>query len=258
MSASPGVRHSRVYVGQVQHRRFDAVAHSFRVRAWFVYLDLEELDAAFAGRWWWSHRRPAPMRYRRADYFGDPQRPLVDCIRDAVAAKTGVRPEGPVRMLTNLRSCGFVFNPVSFYYCFDRQERLTAVLAEITNTPWGERHRSVVAAGGEAAGERTLRGSFAKALHVSPFQPMQQRYEWTFGTPGERLAVHMENHAAAGCVFDATLALQARPWSTGSLVRAWLRQPLMAVKVVASIYWHAFVLWCKRAPFHAHPPAGGR
>ena len=259
MSGAGGVVHSRVYFGRVEHRRFDAVAHAFAVRVWFVYLDLGEIEAAFAGRWWWSSRRPAPMRYRRADYFGDPQTPLIDCIRDAVAAKTGVRPDGPVRMLTNLRSCGFVFNPVTFYYCFDQQERLAAVLAEITNTPWGERHHYVVAVGPEdvAAGERTLRGSFDKVFHVSPFQPMQQRYDWTIGTPGERLAVHMENHAGGGRVFAATLALQARPWQTGALVRAWLRQPLMAVKVLASIHWHAFLLWCKRAPFHTHPRTRG-
>ena len=136
---APAPRHCALYFGVVRHRRFDAVRHSFATRLYFAYLDLDELDAAFRGRFWWSARRPAPMWFRRADYFGPPDVPLADAVRDAVAARTGRRPDGPVRVLTHLRAFGYVFNPVSFYYCFDRDERLQAVLAEITNTPWGER-----------------------------------------------------------------------------------------------------------------------
>jgi DUF1365 family protein len=251
VSAAAPPRHCAVYVGDVRHRRFDRVGHRFAVRAYFVYLDLDELDEAFAGRWLWSARRFAPMWFRRADYFGDPQRPLAECIRDAVSARTGARPDGPVRVLTNLRCLGHVCNPVTFYYCFDRAERLAAVLAEITNTPWGERHHYVVAAGADAG--TTLRGEFAKTFHVSPFQPMEQRYRWALSTPGERLVVHMDNLMGDEVVFDATLTLSARPWTTGELARALLRHPWMSAKVLAMIYGHAFVLWCKRARFHTHP-----
>ena len=256
MTAAPAiaapVRHSAVYVGEVRHRRHDRVGHAFAVRLWMAYLDLDELDAAFAGRWLWSARRWwAPMRFRRADYFGDPARPLAECVRSAVAAATGSAPDGPVRVLTQLRSLGFVFNPVTFYYCFDQAERLQAVLAEITNTPWGERHHYVVARGG-ADGD-TLRAEFAKAFHVSPFQPMDHRYRWAFGVPGERLGVHMDNLADGAVVFDAALSLGRRPWTTGALWRAVVRHPWMTAKVVAMIYWHAFRLWLKKAPFHTHP-----
>ncbi len=241
-----------IYVGEVRHRRHDRVGHAFRVRLYMAYLDLAELDAAFAGRWLWSHRRWwAPMRFRRADYFGDPARPLAACVREAVAAATGSAPDGPVRALTQLRCLGYVLNPVTFYYCFDRAERLQAVLAEITNTPWGERHHYVVARGAATGG--SLHAEFAKAFHVSPFQPMQHWYRWGFGTPGERLGVHMENLVDGRPVFDATLALARRPWTTGNLLRAVARHPWMTAKVVAMIYLHAFLLWCKRAPFHTHP-----
>lgn len=251
-AGAAAVRHSAVYVGEVRHRRHDAIGHAFAVRLWMAYLDLDELDAAFAGRWLWSARRWwAPMRFRRADYFGDPARPLAACVREAVAAATGVAPDGPVRALTQLRSFGFVFNPVTFYYCFDRAERLQAVLAEITNTPWGERHHYVV--GHAGADGDTLRAEFAKAFHVSPFQPMDRRYRWAFGTPGERLGVHMDNLADGVVDFDATLSLARRPWTTGSLWRAAARHPWMTAKVVAMIYWHAFLLWWKKAPFHTHP-----
>lgn len=255
MSTAAPPRHCAVYVGCVRHRRFDAVGHGFTARLYLVYLDLDELDAAFAGRLFWSARRPAPMRFRRRDYFGPPDVPLADAVKDAVAARIGRRPAGPVRVLTNLRAFGYVFNPVSFYYCHDRSGRLVAVLAEITNTPWRQRYHYVVAAPADGG---PLRGAFDKRFHVSPFQPMAQRYEWTLGRPGERLGVHMENHAASGLAFDATLSLQRRPWTTGNLWRTWLRHPLMAVKVLAVIYLHAFVLWCKRAPFHAHPDKRGK
>lgn len=248
-AAAPGLR-SALYVGRVRHRRFDRVRHDFAVRLYFVYLDLDELDRAFAGRWWWSARRWAPMQFRRRDYFGDPQRPLADCVLDAVATATGVRPDGPVRVLTNLRCFGYCFNPVSIYYCFDRSERLAAVLAEITNTPWGERHHYVVAASEPGA---SMRAGFAKSFHVSPFQPMDQQYRWSLRPPGERLAVHMANHMDERVVFDATLALERRAWTTGNLWRALARHPWMTAKVIAMIYLHAFLLWCKRATFHTHP-----
>jgi DUF1365 family protein len=246
--------HSAVYTGTVRHRRFDAVRHSFSTSLYFAYLDLDELDRLFAGRWWWSARRPAPVRFRRRDYFGPRDVPLAEAVLDAVARQIGRRPTGAVRVLTNLRTFGYVFNPVSFYYCFDRDERLAAVLAEITNTPWGERHHYVVAAD---PAKRTVRASFGKQFHVSPFQPMAQQYEWALSPPGERLAVHMQNRAGGETVFDATLLLRRRPWTTRSLVAAAVRHPWMTAKVTLGIHWHAFRLWCKRAPFHVHPSKRG-
>lgn len=251
VAATANVRHSALYVGSVRHRRFDRVRHAFAVRLYFAYLDLDEIDAVFAGRWFWSARRFAPMWFRRADYFGDRDRPLAECVRDEVAAQTGVRPDGAVRVLTNLRCFGYVQNPVSIYYCFDRAERLVAVLAQITNTPWGERHHYVI--GRDGAEGTTLRRTFDKQFHVSPFQPMEQQYVWAVATPGERLVVQMENTMAGQVVFDATLAVERRPWTTGNLLRAVLRHPWMTAKVAAMIYWHALLLWCKRATFHTHP-----
>jgi DUF1365 family protein len=242
---------SGLYVGRVRHRRFAAKPYCFATRVAFAFLDLDEIERAFAGRWWWSATRPAPVRFRRADYFGPPDRPLDDAVRDAVAARLGVRPDGPVRVLTNLRYFGYVFNPVTFYYCYDAADRLAAVLAEITNTPWRERHHYVVPV--PPGEEPVVRASFPKAFHVSPFQPMEQDYRWSFTAPGRQLVVHMDNLHGGEVVFDATLNAERREWTTANLWRTWLRHPWMTAKVIAMIHFHAFVLWCKRAPFHVHP-----
>jgi hypothetical protein len=248
--------HSAVYVGKVRHRRFGAVPHEFSVRLFLCYVDLDEVEACFGRRLLWSARRFAPMWFRRRDYFGPPDVPLADAVRDAVAARTGLRPDGPVRLLTSVRTFGYVFNPVSIYYCFDAAERLVAVLAEITNTPWGERHHYVVAAppGGRVP---LLRSRFAKEFHVSPFQPMEQVYSWALTAPGERLAVRMENFAADSRAFDATLAMRRRPWTTRNLLAAVARHPWMTAKVILTIHWQALRLWWKGAVFHVHPSKRG-
>ena len=243
------VVHSGVYSGKVRHRRFGGVDHSFTMGLDLTYLDVDEIDEAFKGRWFWSARRPAPMRFCRSDYFGTAETPLGESVCDAVEQSLGFRPDGAVRVLTGLRCFGYAFNPVSFYYCFDSREKLVAVLSQITNTPWGERHHYVHAA--DDRGRVIAR--FAKEFHVSPFQPMEHDYIWRFTTPASRLLVHMENHTPSGKAFDVTLVMTKKPWSTANLLRSWLRHPCMSLSVIATIYWHAFRLWLRRAPFYKHP-----
>ncbi len=114
---------SAVYEGWIRHRRFEPVEHEFRYRFFLMYLDLAELPQLLDPYPLWSARRAAPARFRRADFMGDPDRPLEECARDAVEAETGARPAGPVRLLAGLRYLGHSFNPVSFYYCFDSAGR---------------------------------------------------------------------------------------------------------------------------------------
>ena len=93
--------------------------HEFVYRLFMMYLDLDELDSVFRHRWFWSVKRPALARFRRENHLGDATVPLDTAVRDLVLAETGSRPQGPVRLLTNLSYFGYCFNPVSFYYCFD-------------------------------------------------------------------------------------------------------------------------------------------
>lgn len=246
--------HSALYTGQLRHRRFAPRPHQFSYRLFMVYLDLAELDEVFRGRWLWSARRPALAWLRRADYLGDAHIPLDTAVRDRVAAHTGVRPAGPVRMLTHLRYFGIGFNPVTFYYCFDAADtRVETIVAEITNTPWNERHAYVL---GEPVAEsqpRVLRYRFAKDFHVSPFMPMEMNYDWRFGVPGKCLAVNMQNFQNGERVFDATLDLSRREIGAGSLAGALAAFPCMTARVLGGIYVQALKLWIKRIPFHVHP-----
>jgi DUF1365 family protein len=149
-----------------------------------------------------------------------------------------------------------VFNPVTFYYCFDKADALEAIVAEITNTPWRERHAYVLAA--TAAGRRddTLSWDFDKVFHVSPFTAMQRRYQWQLTAPAEQLRVHMRVLEGTQREFDATLQLQRRPLHGGSLARVLWRYPLMTVQVLGAIHWQALRLYLKRNPVHRHPRLG--
>jgi DUF1365 family protein len=254
-SAPPEATASALYVGQVRHRRFLPRGHAFRYRLQMVYLDLDELDAVFADRWLWSVERANWASFRRRDYLGDPSVPLAEAVRARVGEATGRRPEGPIRMLTQLRQLGHCFNPVSFYYCFAPDgEQVEHLVAEITNTPWHERHAYVLdRADAGIAANGTLRWQFDKSFHVSPFMAMDHRYDWRFSAPGETLAVHMENRRGAELWFDATLTMRRRPLSGFECAKALLRHPFMTGKVTAGIYWQALRLWLKRIPFHDHP-----
>jgi uncharacterized protein len=251
--------HSCLYHGSVRHRRLEPAGHAFRYRLALLYLDLDEVDLVFAGRWLWSAgRRPAIAHWRRSDHYGDPQRDLRDCIRELVRERAGIEVDGPIRLLTHPRHFGYGFNPVNFYYCYAQGgQQLLAIVAEINNTPWGERHCYVLPQAANRGTPQRLRFEFGKDFHVSPFLPMDMQYDWRFSRPDAALAVHMENHRDGRKVFDATMTLQRQPINGRTLAASLARHPLVTLKVSAAIYWQALRLWLKRTPLSTHPDKTG-
>jgi DUF1365 family protein len=221
-----------------------------------VYLDLEEVSEVMKIHPLWSTRPRSPVSFRRADYLGPARRPLAECVRDEVASTTGKRPAGPIRMLTNLRHLGLSENPVTFYYCFEPGgQRLECVLAEVTNTPWGDRHRYVI--DGVAPGGALVSSRREKAMHVSPLMDMDHVYDLRFGLPGATLPVHIVSSKAGEPAFDATLKLARSEITRGLLGRLLVSYPPMSWRVLSGIYRQAALTWLRGASFHPRPdPAG--
>jgi uncharacterized protein len=242
---------SAIYQGRLRHRRRSPVEHGFDYRIWMLLVDLDELPELFDRHPLWSARRPAPVRFRRSDYLGDPAQPLADVARDLVERRGGSRPTGPVRLLTMARTLGVGYNPVSFYYLYGEDGRtVQAMIAEVTNTPWGERHHYVIERPSPGA---ALGGRMAKRMHVSPFMAMDQSYEWTSSEPGERLGVRIANHERGELVFDASLALRRRELTPAAMTTVPLSHPPQVIAAIARIYGNALRLRLKGAPFHPHP-----
>lgn len=248
---------SAIYEGSVRHRRHSPHAHAFRYRVAMLYLDLAEVDRLFDRRWLWSNGRRNVVEFRRSDFLGDPARPLDTCVRDTVALATGRAPDGPIRLLTHLRTFGHSFNPVSFYYCYEADgHTLQAVVAEVTNTPWKQRHAYVLEVAKAQPHGRAWQWSFAKQMHVSPFMAMEHDYAWRFSPPGDTLRVHMEVLGGTDSrerTFDATLVLERHPLDGRGLARVLWRHPLMTTRIVLAIHWQALRLWLRGNPVHTHP-----
>jgi len=246
---------SAIYEGWVRHRRFRPIRNSFRYPLFMVFLDLDELGRVFGDHPLWSVGKPNLAYLRRADHFGDCSTTIEQAVRELVAARTGRRPDGPIRLLTHLRYFGHCFNPVSFHYCYDAGDRrVETIVTEITNTPWGERHCYVCDDRmNESGNPRWRRYRLTKEFHVSPFMGMGLDYDWRFLEPGRRIQVHMDSRRGGVKIFDATMGLRRRPICRAELTRALLRYPAMTLKVTAAIHFQALRLWRKKAPFHVHP-----
>lgn len=247
---------SALYSGLITHRRFVPKAHEFTYRIGLLYLDLDELDevlnlSPFAG-----DKRFSPFSLREHDYLPELTKrgvPLIEAVREYVGISLGHMPLGQVYLLTQARSWGLSFNPVSFFYCHEVDGSLAAILCEVTNTPWGERYHYVL----PATGEGHQHFAVAKAFHVSPFLPRDLEYRMSFSQPAEKIGVHMADWQGESKVFDATLNLQRQNLNRQTLHRYLLAYPWMTAKTCLSIYWQATRLFLKRIPIFSHQNADG-
>jgi len=249
--AETQARSSCLYIGQVSHSRLRPKHHSFHYSLFMTMIDLAELPELFDDYWFWSINRWNAATFLRTDHLGSPDVPLDHAVRELVEERLGFRPEGKILLLTHLRYFGFSMNPVSFYYCYDRNEELVALVAEVNNTPWGEQHCYVQPWLPDENGIH--RQVHAKAFHVSPFMEMSMDYHWRVNAPGDRLSVRIENVDAEGLLFSATLEMKKQPWRSKSLAGCLLRFPVMTLQVWMAIYWQALRLWMRRIKYVPHP-----
>ena len=250
---------SRIYSGTLGHCRHRPTINQFRYKLFMLYLDLEELDTVFDKYLLWSSKRPNFAWFKRSDHLGDPSQPLAESVRDLVAEKTGRRPLGPIRLLTNLRYLFYKSNPVSFYYCFEPDGRtVQSIVAEVTNTPWGEMYSYVLGSDQQQTHSKDkadhLFYKTDKVFTVSPFMPLDMQYGFEFSLPAQNLLVKMHNIRQGERVFDVNLSLDSQLITSASLAKKLLSIPLMTAKVTAGIYWQAIKIWLKGVPLlgHAH------
>jgi uncharacterized protein len=256
--------HSQWLEGTIRHRRKAPVNHEFSYRTGMLALDLREWHSITAISPLFSLEKFNWLSLRRQDYL-EPDRdtPVLDAVCDRVETATGWRPNGAVQLITHPRYFGYVFNPVSFYFCYDRGDSPSdgavprVILAQITNTPWKERHTYCLETRRPQPASKTEwcseRFEFSKRFHVSPFNPMNQHYRWTFSFRGPELRIHMNVLQDDEKQFDATLVVQRTPLDRKILHRSLRQFPLEAFKVTAGIYWHALKLKLKGARFFTHP-----
>lgn len=261
--------HSAIYQGTVFHRRYTPKSHRFSYQLYMFYICLDELEEVLSTSGLLSKKRFSFLSYKREDYHGDPAIPLDETLRCTVEQQLGFRPEGRICMLTNLRVLGFNMNPLTTYYCFDKSgDKLQALVAEVTNTPWNERRAYVISYMSDNSEDGKRRHRIQKDFTVSPFNPLNMEYRWRSNVPGESLSIHIENYqqeqaalelessmcdaediTSGNKVFEASLTLSRKALSQANLRRALLSYPLMTFKVILSIYWQALRLYLKGVPF---------
>ena len=238
---------SAIYKGKVYHQRFKPTQHKFDYDIYLFWLKLEsnELEALSSSLTHFSAHDKARVRFKREDYLGDASVSLKQAVLERMTElNDGITLKGDVFMLGQLRMWGLYFSPVNFYYLRNTEGKYTHMLAEVSNTPWNERHHYLV--------NLDTQDDTPKAFHLSPINPRDMTYKWSISQPSSRLSLAMD------CVrddkeFSAGINLTKFTLDNANLSAALKRIPSMTIKTVAGIYWHALKLLLKRTPLYTHP-----
>ncbi len=243
---------SCLYAGSVSHCRTQPFEHRFNYSLFMVYLDLSELSEIFNAIKGWSLDDRALAAFYRCDHLGDPDLELSQSVRHLIQETTTDTDMGSIRLLTHLRYFGHCFNPVSFYYCFDADDRnVKTVVAEVNNTPWHEQHCYVMPVTANDSGDK-LHVETNKAFHVSPFLPMDLIYRFALTIPGEELLINIDVDKETQPVFNASMRLNRIPLTQMNAWKSIIKFPAMTMQIVLGIYWQALKLKLKGATYHPH------
>jgi len=261
---------SGIYTGTLRHRRRQPRRNDFTYPIFLAFLDIDRLPELMSISPLASYNRGNVISYQERDHFGDPALPLRERLHlDAKKSSARGNLAGSVFLLTHLRTFGYNFNPVSFYYLFN-DDRFASIMAEVNNT-FGETQNYWLGQDAEVTAQNPgqalpvdgsrptiamRRYRFRKNFHVSPFMNMDHCYDWTFTAPGDDLVVQCMNFEAGELVFDSTLKLTRREWTRRELHRAIAEFPLMTMRVIAAIHWQAVRLMLKGVRPVTHPGAG--
>lgn len=231
---------SALYFGTVAHQRLRPVRHELSYRVFTLLVDLDELPQLARRLRLMSHNRFNLFGVYDRDHGGRADRPLRAQV-EAALARAHIDGVASIRLLCFPRMLGYVFNPLSVYFCHGADGALRAILYEVSNT-FGEQHTYLIPVTG---GDDMVRQRCAKEFYVSPFMEMEGRYEFRLAAPGERLAVFIRQSDRQGPILDASLEGRRAPLDDRTLARAFLAYPLMTLKVIAGIHWEALHLWRK-------------
>ncbi|MFT2092694.1 DUF1365 domain-containing protein [Paraglaciecola sp. 2405UD69-4] len=235
---------SGIYAGTVRHRRYKHTNHSFSYSLYMLAIDLDELPEMYQGSPFIGDKWYHPIRFNQNDYIKSELGTLKERIQTKVLSLGGKWDGHKVTMVAQARCLGLYFSPINFYFCYDQNLKCQYMLAEVSNTPWRERHYYLV--------NLDKVQPTAKTFHVSPFMEMDMDYHWRVTPPGKKMLVHIENHQERK-VFDATLAMSKKSISVRNVVSTLFSTPSMTFKIVLAIYWQALKLFIKKVPFVAHP-----
>jgi cyclopropane-fatty-acyl-phospholipid synthase len=242
---------SGLYRGLVMHDRLAPRRHRFRYRVSFAAVDLDEAPELDRRLRLFSYNRPGLFVLRDEDHVGDADLGLRETVIELMAEE-GVPRASRVVMVGNLRTAGYVFNPITLFYCYAGEE-LTGVLAEVSNT-FGERVAYRLPVSEARPQGSTLTFERAKRLHVSPFFGMDQDYSFRLTEPGDRFAAVIDVHEEGARVFRGAWSGVRGPLSDGNLARHALRHPLSSQMVTVGIHAQAARLFAKGVAVHRKPP----
>jgi DUF1365 family protein len=243
------VLHSGIYLGEVMHQRLRPVKHRFvyRVSAWLIDLDeLETLNQFTCV----SIDRFNLFSFHQRDHGDGSGTPLKTQIKALLQQHNIDTGSGAVRLLCYPRLFGYVFNPLSVFYCYNKSGDLSAILYEVSNT-FGQRHSYLIPV--DPLNAEVIRQQADKAFYVSPFMPMQTAYQFRLQPPDTNLAVMIRQTDDQGPLFDATFSGKRIEITQRSILKTFIRHPLMTLKVIGGIHWEALRLWRKGMKVQPRP-----
>lgn len=245
-----GFNTASIYEGRVAHQRIRPVAHNLNYRVFSLLIDLDAIGKLAKTLKFFSHNKFNLFSFYDRDHGGKDCKDIREYIRGLLKT-AGINADGRIMLLCYPRILGYVFNPLSVYYCHDSGDRLRAVIYEVSNT-FGDRHTYMIEADGDA---RRIRQSAKKEFHVSPFMDMDMRYDFDLTRPGNTVGVNIKTSDADGLVLNAVFSGARKPLSDRKLVSLFCRYPLMTLKVIAGIHWEAVRLLIKGMRLRGGPPA---